>query len=102
MTAPTDRRNGPLVLPVTPRDDQERLDPDALRRHAGDGIAAGRGAVFACRGTGGSPSPSPEERTACAAAAVRERAGRTPVAAGTGYVTRPSGPRERAPEVIDR
>ncbi|MEU7696347.1 5-dehydro-4-deoxyglucarate dehydratase [Microbispora hainanensis] len=79
--------DGLLFFPVTPCDEEERLDLEVFRRHVRQGVEAGCGAVFACCGTGEFPTLSLRDYAACVAAAVEEAAGRVPVVAGTGYGT---------------
>ncbi|GAA4564829.1 5-dehydro-4-deoxyglucarate dehydratase [Planotetraspora kaengkrachanensis] len=79
--------DGLLFFPVTPCDEEERLDLGAFRRHVRQGVEAGCGAVFACCGTGEFAALSLADYAACVAAAVEEADGRVPVVAGTGYGT---------------
>ncbi|GAA1271783.1 putative 5-dehydro-4-deoxyglucarate dehydratase 1 [Planotetraspora silvatica] len=79
--------DGLLFFPVTPCDEEERLDLGAFRRHVRQGVEAGCGAVFACCGTGEFAALNLRDYAACVAAAVEEAGGRVPVVAGTGYGT---------------
>ncbi|MEV5876189.1 5-dehydro-4-deoxyglucarate dehydratase [Streptomyces sp. NPDC052101] len=76
---------GVLSFPLTAFHDDGSLDPDGLRTHVADRLAAGPGAVFPACGTGEFFSLDEEEYRTVVRIAVEEAAGRVPVVAGTGY-----------------
>ncbi|MEU4925541.1 5-dehydro-4-deoxyglucarate dehydratase [Streptomyces yokosukanensis] len=76
---------GVLSFPLTAFHDDGSLDPDGLRAHVADRLAAGPGAVFPACGTGEFFSLDEEEYRTVVRVTVEEAAGGVPVVAGTGY-----------------
>ncbi|TWE23220.1 5-dehydro-4-deoxyglucarate dehydratase [Prauserella muralis] len=74
-----------LSFPLTPFDDEGRVDLAAFRSHVRGQIAEGPGALFPCCGTGEFFSLAEDEYEALVTAAVEEAAGAVPVVAGAGY-----------------
>ncbi|WP_083940164.1 5-dehydro-4-deoxyglucarate dehydratase [Saccharomonospora saliphila] len=74
-----------LSFPLTPFDDEGRVDLDAFRAHVRAQVEAGPGAVFPCCGTGEYFSLAEDEYAELIGAAVEEAAGTVPVVAGVGY-----------------
>lgn len=78
------RLSGVLFFPVTPFDDDGRVDSAALAAHLHHGLSHGPGGVFAACGTGELTSLAVDEQASVVRTAVRETAGRVPVVAGAG------------------
>ncbi|MFE6333453.1 5-dehydro-4-deoxyglucarate dehydratase [Streptomyces sp. NPDC057798] len=76
---------GVLSFPLTSFHDDGTLDPDGLRTHVAERLAARPGAVFPACGTGEFFSLDEDEYRTVVTVTVQEAAGRLPVVAGIGY-----------------
>src|SRR3984957_11282639 len=76
--------NGLLFFPVTPYRGDGDVDLDELAAHAGRGVDAGAGGVFAACGTGEFSALEPDEYAEVVRVAVAAIGGRVPVFAGAG------------------
>lgn len=76
--------DGILFFPVTPFDEQGRVDEELLAQHVADGVAHGAGGVFPACGTGEYHALSAGEAHSVVRTAVGVVAGHAPVVAGAG------------------
>lgn len=79
------RLRGVLAFPITPFDDNLRLDEDAFQSHVDFLVRSGLHAIVAAGGTGELYSMTPDEITRVHRLAVEAVGGRVPVIAGVGY-----------------
>ncbi|MCJ1697391.1 5-dehydro-4-deoxyglucarate dehydratase [Rathayibacter caricis] len=76
--------DGVLFFPVTPFDEHDRVDVEALAAHVGGGVSAGAGGVFIACGTGEFHALGIDEYATTVRTGVEATAGRVPVIAGVG------------------
>jgi 5-dehydro-4-deoxyglucarate dehydratase len=76
--------DGVMFFPVTPFDDENRVDLGILERHLATGLESAPGGVFAACGTGEFHALALEEYEEVVRASVRVTGGRVPVIAGVG------------------
>ncbi|MBO0985407.1 5-dehydro-4-deoxyglucarate dehydratase [Rathayibacter sp. SD072] len=76
--------DGVLFFPVTPFDEHDRVDVEALAAHVGGGVSAGAGGVFIACGTGEFHALGIDEYAETVRVGVEATGGRVPVIAGVG------------------
>ena len=76
--------DGILFFPLTPFDDEDKVNETVLTEHIASGVEHGAGGVFAACGTGEIHALSAAEHATVVRRAVEVSAGRTPVVAGAG------------------